>query len=382
MPKKLSEIFQDEPTQWGLRGDPFLWKEMKNMLEDYDFPNTEEQFTALIKQSYEKLTGTPLTTRNNVFVERFNQGGMSSGYVSAQFWIEKAIPMLHKRYLEFQTKADEDSKDENSDEIVFNSDDCMIFYVDDPQLRVDALKNSVFPKLNLILNNTISVIRAIYDVEVLDDSTVSLGPTLKTKRTTEIEFAEFAYAALSGKRTPDKWLGMKKKSGKTPQIAPFRYSFCLSEYGLNLKLDNYWLKDYSKETYQRIFHFIKENESMIHFLSYYSEFEPVFHTNRDSGPIASLQEYIQYFLESGEYTFDHITGSTPYPINLDTIYNMCMNFVILYPLYDSYIQIASGKTERFKELVYKLNNHLKGISFSDRFQLKSGLVRAYDEQLS
>ena len=26
---KVSEIFEDEPIQWGLRGDPYLWQEMR-----------------------------------------------------------------------------------------------------------------------------------------------------------------------------------------------------------------------------------------------------------------------------------------------------------------------------------------------------------------
>jgi ABC-type molybdenum transport system ATPase subunit/photorepair protein PhrA len=44
------------------------------------------------------LMGTPLTNRDPIFVERFSHGGMSSGYVSPQFWAETAIPLLRARY--------------------------------------------------------------------------------------------------------------------------------------------------------------------------------------------------------------------------------------------------------------------------------------------
>jgi hypothetical protein len=49
-------------------------------------------------QAYQQLTGTPLTNRDPTFVERHGHGGMSSGYVSPQFWAEEAIPMLLARY--------------------------------------------------------------------------------------------------------------------------------------------------------------------------------------------------------------------------------------------------------------------------------------------
>ncbi|HUE98347.1 MAG TPA: hypothetical protein VMN99_03775 [Anaerolineales bacterium] len=97
---KLSTIFQDEPVRWGFRGDPYLWREMKATVDDYEYPDIEEQFTALLEQMYERLTGASLTDHEPIFVERYSHGGMSSGYVSPQFWVEQAIPMLLKRYRE------------------------------------------------------------------------------------------------------------------------------------------------------------------------------------------------------------------------------------------------------------------------------------------
>ena len=83
---------------WGLRGDPCLWDEMKDTLGDYAYPGTEEQFVALLEERYEQLTGVPLTNHEPIFVERYSHGGVSSGYVSPQFWAEKLIPLLQARY--------------------------------------------------------------------------------------------------------------------------------------------------------------------------------------------------------------------------------------------------------------------------------------------
>lgn len=98
--KTLSRIFQDEPARWGLRGDPYLWREMKATVDRYAYPDTEEQLTVLLEKIYQQLTGTSPANRDPVFVEKFSHGGMSSGYVSPQFWVEQAIPLLRTRYRE------------------------------------------------------------------------------------------------------------------------------------------------------------------------------------------------------------------------------------------------------------------------------------------
>jgi molybdenum cofactor cytidylyltransferase len=96
--RTLASLFAEVPRQWGLRGDPHLWQDMKATLGNAPYPATEEHFTALLEQSYQQLTGAPLANRDPVFVERYNQGGMSGGYVSPQFWVETAIPLLRARY--------------------------------------------------------------------------------------------------------------------------------------------------------------------------------------------------------------------------------------------------------------------------------------------
>jgi len=92
--KTLSLVFQNEPSRWGLRGDPYLWKEMKKLLENRTYPDTEEEFLALLEQTYEQLTGSPIKDQMfSIFIERYDHGGMSSGHVSPQFWIEIGIPL-------------------------------------------------------------------------------------------------------------------------------------------------------------------------------------------------------------------------------------------------------------------------------------------------
>ena len=96
--RTLAGLFADEPRQWGLRGDPHLWRDMQRILGNAAYPNTEVQLIDLLEQTYQQLTGAPLSHRDPVFVERYNHGGMSGGYVSPQFWAETAIPLVCVRY--------------------------------------------------------------------------------------------------------------------------------------------------------------------------------------------------------------------------------------------------------------------------------------------
>jgi molybdenum cofactor cytidylyltransferase len=96
--KTLSQLFQDKPERWGMRGDPHLWREMQAALGHRAYPDTEEQLRLLLEQAYQQLTGMPLANRDPFFIERFSHGGMSSGYVFPPFWAEQAIPLLLARY--------------------------------------------------------------------------------------------------------------------------------------------------------------------------------------------------------------------------------------------------------------------------------------------
>ncbi len=94
----VSEIFEDEPIQWGLRGDPWLWRELKSQFEDVPMPETPEALRVLIEKEYECSTGHPITHEKHFGIERFNHGGMSGGGISPKFWVTKGIPLLISRH--------------------------------------------------------------------------------------------------------------------------------------------------------------------------------------------------------------------------------------------------------------------------------------------
>jgi len=94
----IGDLFDPEPTFWGLRGDPYLWKEMRHHFRNSPVPATADNFEKIIHAAFEELTGKPITTESMFYVEEYAHGGMSSGHISTDSWKDSLIPELCSRY--------------------------------------------------------------------------------------------------------------------------------------------------------------------------------------------------------------------------------------------------------------------------------------------
>jgi len=95
--KAITENLFEEPYQYGLRGDPYLWIDLKVKFENIKL-NSVQEFESFILNNFEKNTGGLPIRGKNYYVKHFSFGGMSSGSVSSDFWLDKGIPLLLKRY--------------------------------------------------------------------------------------------------------------------------------------------------------------------------------------------------------------------------------------------------------------------------------------------
>ena len=95
---KLSKIFEEKPKQWGFRGDPYFWNHLKGLAENMDMISADE-LEKWIKEEYLSLSGKPLTDKYMDFavIEQFAHGGMSSGGVDNEWWVNEGIPLLKSR---------------------------------------------------------------------------------------------------------------------------------------------------------------------------------------------------------------------------------------------------------------------------------------------
>lgn len=249
-----------------------------------------------------------------------------------------------------------------------------LFQVDDPRLRADALKHSVVPRLRVILNECISLIKRVYDIEVLNDSRISCFPNFRQKRENELtHLYESAYASLGGKQEKGKWSGFNRKDGKVVQLLPFRYGLEISEDGLCIRLENYWTTGLTDESYRKLFAFHLEFEPIIHSLCYRTNMKPDLFYGNGCEPISTLQEHYAWMAENQIFDNEFLSENSSYPISADDILNVIVNYAIFYPVYDSYLQIAMDKSIRFVSLIKKLNDWLRAADELDGEEQVDGI---------
>lgn len=98
----VADLFDPVPEQWGLRGDMFLWLELRQTLAHVPIPEAAEDLQRVLSFAVATLVGADLGRHAEVYVPRFARGGMSSGVVSGEYWNEKFIPLITQRLIWLQ----------------------------------------------------------------------------------------------------------------------------------------------------------------------------------------------------------------------------------------------------------------------------------------
>jgi len=93
----MSDLFNPAPSQWGCRGDPFLWMEMSRALCHVVIPKEERDVECILQGCFVALIGSELKSDQVFYVARFARGGMSSGTVSGEAWSNTLLPTLRQR---------------------------------------------------------------------------------------------------------------------------------------------------------------------------------------------------------------------------------------------------------------------------------------------
>lgn len=97
-PQTIAMCFERAPKQWGLRGDPHLWNEMRERFAETPIPETWEELIALIETAFEEMTQHPITEKEHFYLERLNHGGMSGGFIAPEYWRGKAVPLIREQF--------------------------------------------------------------------------------------------------------------------------------------------------------------------------------------------------------------------------------------------------------------------------------------------
>ncbi len=96
---KMAGLFDPEPETWGLRGDPYVWRALREHLSATDIPASAGEAASLLHAAFRELVGHDLVsdTMSSVYLERYAHGGMSSGMISLDTWRQRLMPLLAER---------------------------------------------------------------------------------------------------------------------------------------------------------------------------------------------------------------------------------------------------------------------------------------------
>jgi hypothetical protein len=99
MSMRVSALFDPEPQYWGLRGDPHLWRALRQHLASQDMPGTVAEVMELLRAAFAELTGADLTSHpeDRLYREQYAHGGMSGGWIDLTTWREKLMPAIAGR---------------------------------------------------------------------------------------------------------------------------------------------------------------------------------------------------------------------------------------------------------------------------------------------
>ena len=96
----VGQLFDRPPSQWGLRGDPYLWRALRARFAATPLPTDSWELRRMIQTAAEEIIGTSLSTAEEaVHLPEFDPGhGMSAGAVHPSWWKNTGIRILIDRF--------------------------------------------------------------------------------------------------------------------------------------------------------------------------------------------------------------------------------------------------------------------------------------------
>ena len=96
---RLADGFDIVHRQWGLRGDPHVWRALRDRLSEHPTPAGADAVRAAYVAAFDDVVGVDLDTEPEprVYREELDHGGMSGGHVDLEWWRTKGIPLLVER---------------------------------------------------------------------------------------------------------------------------------------------------------------------------------------------------------------------------------------------------------------------------------------------
>lgn len=114
----FNKLMKTAPKQWGLRGDPYLWQDMREHLKNVSVPIDNGDLKKIITDVFHKITGKPIDTCDSIYMKKYAHGGMSSGCVCTHFWQNEAMSFLFEKNIQRQLSSKPLEEDKEIDNLI------------------------------------------------------------------------------------------------------------------------------------------------------------------------------------------------------------------------------------------------------------------------
>jgi hypothetical protein len=218
-------------------------------------------------------------------------------------------------------------------------------------LKAKGIKYSILPKLNIVLEEALSRIRKIYDIEVFNEkSIVCSAPSFREKRDSELKINyDYAYVGITGSRTPI-WKGFSRIDGKPVKIICYSLNFIFTEYGLRVQFTSTDNLKLTYDSYKKYFDFLQKNLLLFQTIQSLSGMKPTFnYINEDDNAVIPFNVFLEKLVGSKLYVLNFYRNIR-FPIGTYELNELINSFVIFYPIYDSLLRIAKGEKDIFEKL--------------------------------
>lgn len=93
-----SNYFDPLSSNWGLRGDPGLWMDMKLKFKDASIPPDSIELDIILYAMFKDLVGNPPQRGKDYYVVKYDKGGMSTGKVCSDWWLDNGFLLIVGRF--------------------------------------------------------------------------------------------------------------------------------------------------------------------------------------------------------------------------------------------------------------------------------------------
>jgi hypothetical protein len=246
--------------------------------------------------------------------------------------------------------------------ITLDAEDAALFSLTgDLLLKAKSIKYSILPKLNILLEETLSRIRKTYNIEVLNEnSIIHSAPNFRERRDNNLKVNYiYAFIGFGGSRLPI-WKKFKREDNQPAKIIPYIIGYEFDKHGLTLLFNplRYILK-FTEKTYGQYFDFLLENIEYIQTIQCITQMSPGFDIfDKDNKVNMTIKPFTEILKECKDNYYYYrlcFRKTIRFPMDYNDFNFIVNSFVIFFPVYYSLLQIAQGKKSNFRELISKIN---------------------------